>query len=213
MDINSVFDELKAVAEKNDKLYRDVSGLEKSIAANVVKNYCEIVQPVETKFAHLLRDIRETARFTVTPPAVDKEYLALDPQVDEEKFKLYLETDWRGVHLVYSVVGHCCGEMWQAIHSTTEYSGCLNAFKLSKFAAWLGTEEKANELVELLEKAYIPLLEWHKKQFEDIGSDLSSTVEHLQKVLDGSHTVEEKEDGTVEIQLGGKTYIGRVKEA
>ena len=213
MDINSVFDELKAAAEKNDKLYRDMSELEKSIAANVVKNYYEIVQPVETKLAQFLKDIRATARFTVMPPAVDKEYLALGPEVRDVDFKLYLETDWRGVHLVYYVRGHCCGEMWQAVHNATEYSGCLNAFKLSKFAAWLGTEEKANELVELLEKTYIPLLEWHKKQFEAIGNDLSETVEHLKGVLEGSHTIEQNEDGTVEIQLGGKTYIGRVKEA
>lgn len=212
MDINSVFAELKTAAEKNDKLYRDMSELEKSIATKVVKNYYEIVQPVETRLAHLLKDIRETARFTVIPPAVDKEYLALDPEVDEEKFKLYLETDWRGVHLVYYVVGHRCGELWQAVHNATEYSG-LNAFQLSKFASWLGTEEKATELVELLEKAYIPLLEWHKKNFEEIGNDLSETVDHLKSVLEGSHTVEQKEDGTVEIQLGGKTYIGRVKEA
>lgn len=211
MDIKSVFDELKAAAEKNDRLYTEIADKTKAVATKVAKNYYEIVQPVETELAHLLKDIRETARFTECPPMEGTcQDLFLGPEVDEDKLELCLKTTYRGVFVIYASKGGY-GELWQAIHNATEYS--ISNARLALFAPWLASEEKANELVELIKKAYIPLLEWHKKQFEEIGSDLSSTVEHLQKVLDGSHTVEEKEDGTVEIQLGGKTYIGKVKEA
>lgn len=211
MDINSVFDELKKAAEKNNNLYIEIANKTKEVAYKVAKNYNEIVQPVETELARLLKSIRDTARFTECPP-IDgaTQDLFLGPEVDEDKLRLCLKTTYRGVHVIY--VSHDGdGELWTSIHNAKEYS--TSNTTLALFAPWLASEEKANELVELIKKAYIPLLEWHKKKFEEIGSDLSSTVEHLQKVLDGSHTVEEKEDGTVEIQLGGKTYIGRVKEA
>lgn len=213
MDINSVFDELKKAAEKNNNLYIEVANKTKEVAYKVAKNYNEIVQPVETELARLLKSIRDTARFTECPP-IDgaTQDLFLGPEVDEDKLRLCLRTTHRGVHVAYIVRGGCSyAELWTTIYSATEHS-TTNA-TLALFAPWLASEEKANELVELIKKAYIPLLEWHRKKFEEIGSDLSSTVEHLQKVLDGSHTIEEKEDGTVEIQLGGKTYIGRVKEA
>lgn len=210
MDIKSVFDELKAAAEKNDKLYTEIADKTKAVAAKVAKNYYEIVHPVEVELSHLLKDIRDTARFTECPPMDTKQNLFLGPEVDEDELELCLKTTYRGVYVVYVSKGGY-GELWTSIHNATEYS--ISNAKLALFAPWLASEEKANELVELIKQAYIPLLEWHKQKFEEIGSDLSSTVEHLQKVLDGSHTVEEKEDGTVEIQLGGKTYIGKVKEA
>lgn len=211
MDIKSVFDELQKAAEKNNKLYTEIADKSKVIAANVVKNYYEIVQPVETELAHLLKNIRETARFIKTPPFDGRtEDLFLGPEVNEDKVSLSIKTTWRGVFVVYHADGY--GELWQSIYNAKEHSLSLTDAKLTLFAPWLASEEKANELAELVKKAYIPLLEWHKQQFEEIGSDLSSTVEHLQKVLDGSHTVEEKEDGTVKIQLGGKTYIGRLEE-
>lgn len=209
MDVNSVFDELKKAAEKNNNLYIEVANKTKEVAYKVAKNYNEIVQPVETELARLLKDIRDTARFTECPQSTNQD-LFLGPEVDEDKLELRLETTYRGVHVVYVSKGGYA-ELWTAIHSAKEYS--ISNTTIALFAPWLASEEKANELVELIKKAYIPLLEWHKQKFEEIGSDLSSIVEHLQKVLDGSHTVEEKEDGTVEIQLGGKTYIGKVKEA
>lgn len=211
MDINSVFDELKKAAEKNNELYIEIANKTKAVAYKVAKNYNEIVQPVETELARLLKGIRDTARFTECPPIEGAtQDLFLGPEVDEDKLRLCLKTTYRGIFVVYiSKSGYA--ELWTSIRNATEYS--ISNANLALFAPWLASEEKANELVELIKKAYIPLLEWHKQKFEEIGSDLSTTVEHLQKVLDGSHTVEEKEDGTVEIQLGGKTYIGRVKEA
>lgn len=212
MDINSVFDELKKAAEKNNNLYIEIANKTKEVAYKVAKNYNEIVQPVETELARLLKSIRDTARFIKPAPMDgDKEELFLGPEVDSDEISLFIRTSTRGVFVAYSAKSCEYGELWTSVHNAKEYS--ITNAKLALFAPWLASEEKANELVELIKKAYIPLLEWHKKQFEEIGSDLSSTVEHLQKVLDGSHTVEEKEDGTVEIQLGGKTYIGKVKEA
>lgn len=212
MDIKSVFDELKKAAEKNDKLYTEIADKTKAVAYMVAKNYNEIVQPVETELARLLKDIRDTARFIKSAPMDgDKKELFLGPEVDSNEISFFIRTSTRGVFVAYNAKSCGYAELWTSIHNATEYS--MSKATLAMFAPWLASEEKANELVELIKEAYIPLLEWHKKQFEEIGSDLSLTVEHLQKVLDGSHTVEEKEDGTVEIQLGGKTYIGRVKEA
>ena len=210
MDIKSVFDELRAAAEKNNKLYTEVADKTKAIAAKVAKNYYEIVYPVETELAHLLTSIRETTRFIETPPEDTYQGLFLGPEVDEDKFRLGLKIDYRGVHIVYASNG-VYAELWTSINSATEYT-MRESYRVM-CAAWLASEEKANELVELLKKAYIPLLEWHKTRFEEIGCELSETVGHLKGILENSHTVVENKDGTVEIQLGGKTYIGTVKEA
>ena len=211
MDIKSVFNELQAAAEKNDKLYAEILDKSKAIAAKVAKNYYEIVYPVETELAQLLKSIRETARFAETPP-MDSTYqdLFLGPEVDEDKFRLRLRTSYRGVCITYLVNGSY-GELWNSIHNSTEYK--MSNSQLVMCSAWLASEEKANELVELLKKAYIPLLDWHKTRFEEIGCELGETIEHLKGILENSHTVVENKDGTVEIQLGGKTYIGKVKEA
>ena len=212
-NIKDVFAQVQKVAEKNNQMYKDIAEMSAQIAAKCTKNYAEIVLPVETELSHLLKDIRDTARFTKTPPFDDKvEELFLGPGVDEDKVSLELETTWRGVFVNYHYNSERA-ELWPNIHNATERSPSLTDTKMTLFSAWLASEEKANELAELIKKAYIPLLEWHKQQLEEVGSELSETIGELQGILSNSHTVEQNEDGTVEIQLGGKTYIGKVKEA
>ena len=57
---------------------------------------------------------------------------------------------------------------------------------------------------------------WFERFLEEIdqcNESLKASVEALKNELNGSSAIEEKEDGSVEIKINGKTYIGTVKEA
>lgn len=84
--------------------------------------------------------------------------------------------------------------------------------KIVSFSSILATEDKAEALLSEIYKVYADFFTKALKQVEGENEKLSSQLKTLTDYLSDSHTIEEKEDGTVEIRLGGKTYIGTLKE-
>lgn len=97
-----------------------------------------------------------------------------------------------------------------------DYWSEINPLKNDEIPVWaeiLRTEEDANNVVEAISQYYIKIMEYYLDEVIPVSEkDVRTSIANVKNLLSDSHTVEEKEDGTVEIRLGGKTYVGTLKE-
>lgn len=97
-----------------------------------------------------------------------------------------------------------------------DYWSEINPLKDEEIPVWaeiLRTEEDANNVVEAISQYYIKIMEYYLEEVIPVSEkDVRTSIANVKNLLSDSHTVEEKEDGSVEIRLGGKTYIGTLKE-
>lgn len=91
-----------------------------------------------------------------------------------------------------------------------------NPFRTEEIPSWavlLNTEEKAKAFANNVAKYYAKVIQFYLDNIIPTeNGGLRDSIARVKNLLSDSHTVEEKEDGTVEIKLGGKTYIGTLKE-
>lgn len=83
---------------------------------------------------------------------------------------------------------------------------------LFAFADILSTEDKASNLLAEIDEVYCNLFTKVLQKVKEDNEELSKQLETLTSCLSNSSVMEEKEDGSIEIHLNGKTYIGTVKE-
>ena len=77
---------------------------------------------------------------------------------------------------------------------------------------YLDTEEHSLQLLERVRKGYASIFSQFLEFIDKENEELYKVVEDFSKRLEKSSTVENKEDGTVEIHLGGKTFRGSIVE-
>ncbi len=91
-----------------------------------------------------------------------------------------------------------------------------NPFRTDIIPSWavlLNTEEKAKAFANKVAEYYAKVAQFYLDNIIPTESGaLRDSIANVKALLTDSHTVEEKEDGTVEIKLGGKVYIGTLKE-
>ena len=117
-----------------------------------------------------------------------------------EKPRLSLHKEGRGM------VDDIYGDYWQS-------NNPLKEDEIPVWAELLRTEEDANNVVEAISQYYIKIMEYYLDEVIPVSEEnVRTSIANVKNLLSDSHTVEEKEDGTVEIRLGGKTYIGTLKE-
>lgn len=73
--------------------------------------------------------------------------------------------------------------------------------------------DACNSFIKQLNADYSIILESAINQYETENPALAETLQNLTERIRNSSCVEEKEDGSIEIQINGKTYIGTIKEA
>lgn len=85
--------------------------------------------------------------------------------------------------------------------------------ELTEFAAKLfGTVENSINTLNAIKSGFAEIFEQYIPYLDSDNESLSNAIEKLKVYLETPSTVEHKEDGSIEIQLNGKTYIGTVKE-
>jgi phosphoglycolate phosphatase-like HAD superfamily hydrolase len=80
------------------------------------------------------------------------------------------------------------------------------------FSEYLDTEEHAMQFLERVRKGYSDVFTQFLAFINRENEKLHDTIEDLSKRLLDSSVVENKEDGTVEIHLGGKVFRGNIVE-
>lgn len=80
------------------------------------------------------------------------------------------------------------------------------------YSSYFDTEEHTLQLLERIRKGYASIFTQFLDFIDKENKELIKTVEDLSKRLADYSTVENKEDGTVEIHLGGKLFRGSIVE-
>lgn len=89
--------------------------------------------------------------------------------------------------------------------------GCSER-EVEYISPYLDTEEHSLRLLERIRKGYAEILRQFLEFLDRENTELYEAVEDLAQRLEKSSTVENKEDETVEIHLGNKTFRGSIVE-
>lgn len=89
---------------------------------------------------------------------------------------------------------------------------CNDRERVIAFGELFSTEDKANAFLAELNEQYAKLFEKVIKVVDEKNAELALQLDSLREALSTSSVVKEKEDGSIEIHLNGKTYKGIVVE-
>lgn len=77
---------------------------------------------------------------------------------------------------------------------------------------YFGTEEDTLKTLEKARRCFAVWLGRYLQCLDSRYNQLEVTVRALEDALKGGSAVKEKEDGTIELKINGKVYVGKVKE-
>lgn len=209
MDLEKLKNEVKAQSEECINLLSERERLTSEAADIVCKNIRNILRPVIEPLNEMFKAFRDAAGGCSPDYRMESLYLLKSPGQDEGSVDVYIDFSTYGVYprvcfwksstyAIWSVAGSYFSD-----RSSEDY---LNIFE------WFGTEEKTQEFTDrCLEESKDIFIAW-QEFFEERNAALAETVRKIKEQLSGGSTVENKEDGTVEIHLGGKTYTATLKE-
>ena len=194
MDLNELKKNVLASAEQCKNMRAEKKELKEQIAENARINIEKIVLPelkATQSFCHALHDIQCTG--------FEDEY---------ETLKVF-PCNWG-----------CSGELIYNVSQTgiscylqvKQYTYELISDKLYEISDLFDTEEKCFKFVDKIHNDFAAVLNSYQEKFSEVNEELANDISKLKERLNNSHAVEEKEDGSIEITLNGRTYIGTIKE-
>ena len=199
-DCNNAVKNYIALKEEDEKLKADLKEIvvkNWQIVKSSVADLEQIRKMLISCFGHNQREMGELAfaydnNVSITIKSENRYWI--------EKPRLFLHKGGRGI------IDDIYGEDWQS-------ESPLKDDEIPVWAELLRTEEDANNIVEAISQYYIKIMEHYLNEVIPVFEEkMRASIENIKSLLSDSHTVEEKEDGTVEIRLGGKTYVGTLKE-
>lgn len=196
-ELVELMDKIKVTVEKNVDLEQKKQGLILKLKNVMEDNFKNFIYDELTIYERLSRDL---------------------------KSKYRTEACWEdgGIKLRYSYPDGSEAYIKRVHNGFTEYFrlrvDVLGQFKnmsentVMAFSDMFDTEEHAMQTLERIRKGYSVILNKYLEKIDGENAELSGAVEKLTDMLENSSVMEEKEDGTVEIKIGGKTFRGKVTE-
>lgn len=102
------------------------------------------------------------------------------------------------------------GHSWSVSEGKGKNASCFNCWE--GLVTNFNTEEATLKTLESAKKDFAEYFEKFSALLRGQNEKLSEKVLKLRDVLNNSSSVKQCENGTVEINIGGKTYIGTLKE-
>lgn len=209
MDFTDIKAKLTAAAEENKRLADEKKATIEQIGQICRDNAKSIVVLFVKEMNHFVEYLRRA-------PCgyIDYEYkrhnLATDDDAPDCYEFAYIVSS-SGIDLGYI---HNGSSYWskQFTYDSRDSNPQWESQHIQYISNWFGTEERCQELVEILAKEYAKLFSAYEQHFAEKNVAYADAIKELKGKLEGFHAIKTKEDGTVEIQLGGKTYIGTLKE-
>ena len=198
MELNELKEKAILLKKENTKLHNEVKAKKAEFAQIIRNNFVEIILP----YIRSMNDFIKNLNFRFGEKT---EQLINDNQVSVDK-RL---TNW-GIAISY--------KEWKSygldIYLTYEESyKKLNTDQWMPLAELFESVDACNNFIEQLNADYSLIIESAINQYETENPTLAETLQNLTERIRNSSFVEQKEDGSVEITINGKTYIGTVKEA
>lgn len=210
MDINELKSKVLEQAQESAQLAQTKKELEKQIKDTIAKNFNEIVKPFMTEMNELIRSVSGMSNTSVSYSAGENNVKLFLGENVPDCYYFRLNKYYGGIYTNFGRKSDSYYNRWETdLLTETDCWGNDNTLKLSY---WFLTEEKSQEFVELVKEYYVELLENYSVLVKERNEQLSQSITELTEELKRASTVEHKEDGTVEIHLGGKTYRATLKE-
>ena len=196
-----ISDRTRMLAEKNE--------MKKMCAETIRKNYGEIFLPKVEELKEIISIMYKNAVYV--KKRVDSEFQSGENTV------MQVRSDGDTYEYTYQGYDKCIG--W--LHGNTDLLKKFQAeddilrFETDKYRLlmdFFGTEEKTINAVKFMQSITVSVLQSMSERISEFNSELAEQLDKLKNAVSNKSTVEHKDDGTIEISIGGKTYIGTIKE-
>lgn len=201
MELNELKEKAILLKEENTKLRNEVNAKKVEFARIIRKNFVEIILP----YMQSMNDFINNLNFRFA----DINGRIID---DDQEIHTTVEKRLRscGITLLF--------QEWKSyglnVCLTYEESyKKLNADQWMLLAELFESVDACNSFIEQLNADYSIIIGSAINQYETENPALAETLQNLTEKIKSSSFVEQKEDGSIEIIINGKTYIGTVKEA
>ena len=210
MDINELKSKVLEQAQESAQLAQTKRTLEKQIKDTVAKNFNEIVKPFMVEMNKLIKSISDMSNTSVSFDTGKNTVNIFLGENVPDYYYFRLNKYWGGIYTNFGRTSDHYYNRWDTDLITQ--TDCWSNDNILELSYWFLTEEKSQEFVELVKEYYVELLEKYSILVKERNEKLSQSITELTEELKRASTVEHKEDGTVEIHLGGKTYRATLKE-
>lgn len=195
--LKSLTENIKKEAENVEALRVEKSVTEEKIRDTINKNYTEIILPVLKEYSDLLRVIAHALGSSA--------YLPSQSRYRSHELKCGLTMYLNDCYIGYKQPNGS-GTLIIGVGQSSRSTDCRSLMMAPYWVTAESTQQTLNELTEY----FCEYLGTCVECLKSTSASLASEVEKLKNMLSASDTVEHREDGTVEITLGGVRYIGTV---
>lgn len=210
MDLDKLLAEVNQKKDEAEARAKQIADMCRQMNDTMEGNYITIIKPVWQKYNSILSSIRNN-HYKECPSEYTDIMHSTHPETNKD---VWIELKFRGPDIIISDSStdsiNYWNPEWSDIETSAHHAERFRAYSLYNFFA---NEECAQRFVDKLTDMMVNVLSKYSVNFDKTNAEYAQCISNLAEALKTAHTVEEKEDGTVEIQLGGKTYIGKVKEA
>lgn len=209
MDINEIVGKVKDSVAKNVSMEETCENRAIELRDKCVDNYNRIIKEHFEMLHTLASDLcKKYGIFYNVRDENKSEHLLIKYYGNNHSGGFYIEV--RADRYLYRPYYWCNNsaikEDIRSIHD------CNNRERVIAFGELFSTEDKANAFLAEVNEQYAKLFEEVIKVVDEKNVELALQLDSLKEALSTSSVVKEKEDGSIEIHLNGKTYIGTVKE-
>lgn len=197
MELNELKEKALLLKKENTKLHNEVNAKKDEFAQTIRNNFVEIVLPYMRSMNDFIKNLNIRFNEKVesllknNQIALYKRLIKFGIQISYREWKIY----GPDTYITY-------GESYKK----------LNTDHWISLAEFFESVDTCNSFIEQLNADYSLIIESAIKQYETENPKLVDTLQNLTEKIKNSSCVEQKEDGSIEITINGKTYIGTVKE-
>lgn len=198
MDLNELKEKALALKEENVKLHSEIKAKKAELAEITKRNFKEIVLPYIQDMNKFIQELN-----------LQDFRIEVKRLLDNSEFLLSKECENYGVKLEFwehRVYGIDCQLNYRDNYKKLSTEHWAN---LEKF---FSSVESCNAFIKELNADYISILCRAVADYEKENPKLTEYLQYLAEKLKTSSCIEKREDGSIEITINGKTYIGTVKE-
>ena len=211
MEMNELKENVFNQIEENKKLYAQKKDIETKIAEKVITNLRTILLPMQKSINETLKYINKniSLKYASKEICIFESIIGTAPKIifNVSKSNIFIGITYFDLFYSSSI------RVFSCIDSEIDLNNCFTRETFASLEEIFGTEEKTQRISELMQDEFIKVLSSFSEQLKTENESLSESIRKLSEKLNETSTVTENEDGSVEIHIGGKTYVGTTKEA
>lgn len=194
MDLDELITNIENGIEQNGKLKKEQDASLETLMTRMTENYEKVFLPEYNKLARIDDQVANIVRYSINTERCDFSILNGSCfYVNGKKYNTF-----------------CDLRSYYRQRNKYPYNDLFN--EVFNCFLFLTSTETTLAKLDVIRLVFASRFERYLKDLRTENETLAEKVSLLREHLETSSSVEEKEDGTIEINIGGKTYIGTLKE-